>query len=647
MAFNGKTLLICNCEETMPLDGGVLAKACGGETPPVANQLCRAQLDTFRRALRDGSPLLVACTQEAPLFAKVATDGKPGAEVVYANIREKAGWSEQAGEATPKIVALLAEAALDGPPTKTIRMKTEGVVAVYGRDEKAIEAAKQLARDTETVVLLDDPQEVMPPSLTDAPIFRGTVKAARGHLGAFELSLDGYAAARPSSRRELAFETPTDGKRWTCSLILDLTGGAALFPAPEKRDGYFNPDPKNPALVQRAIFDLAAMVGDFEKPQYIDFDAALCAHSRARLTGCTRCLDLCPTDAIEPAGDHVAIDAHVCAGCGNCAAVCPTGAASYAMPAGNFLLERPRVLLRAFHEAGGGDNPVLLVHDERRGSETIDLIARQGRGLPARVLPFAVNEITQLGFDFFAVALAYGVGQVRLLSVGGEADELVGLSQSIVLANAIAGGLGYGAARIALIDDEDPAIVEDRLYELAPRGGSKRADFLPAGGKRTATLLALHHLHAHAPHPVDSLTLPDGAPFGTFEVDTAACSMCFSCVGACPTGALQGSADTLRLSFVEDACVQCGLCRATCPEKIVTLTPRINFTDTTRDPAVIKQDEPFACVRCGNPFGIKSFVETVVGKLAGAPDAAIENLKMCDRCRVEATHHIDDGGRPT
>ncbi len=218
MAFNGKTLLICNCEETMPLDGGVLAKACGGETPPVANQLCRAQLDTFRRALRDGSPLLVACTQEAPLFAKVATDGKPGAEVIYANIREKAGWSEQAGEATPKIVALLAEAALDGPPTKTIRMKTEGVVAVYGRDEKAIEAAKQLARDTETVVLLDDPQEVMPPSLTDAPIFRGTVKAARGHLGAFELSLDGYAAARPSSRRELAFETPTDGKRWTCSL---------------------------------------------------------------------------------------------------------------------------------------------------------------------------------------------------------------------------------------------------------------------------------------------------------------------------------------------------------------------------------------------------------------------------------------------
>ena len=29
------------------------------------------------------------------------------------------------------------------------------------------------------------------------------------------------------------------------------------------------------------------------------------------------------------------------------------------------------------------------------------------------------------------------------------------------------------------------------------------------------------------------------------------------------------------LHFVEDACVQCGLCRSTCPEKVIRLEPRL------------------------------------------------------------------------
>jgi ferredoxin len=117
--------------------------------------------------------------------------------------------------------------------------------------------------------------------------------------------------------------------------------------------------------------------------------------------------------------------------------------------------------------------------------------------------------------------------------------------------------------------------------------------------------------------------------------------MCFSCVGVCPTGALQGSEDTLRLSFVEDACVQCGLCRATCPEKVIRLAPRLSFTEMARNPAVIKLDEPFECVRCGSPFGIRSFIEAIAGKLAKAPAGAIERIKMCDRCRVETFHQVD------
>jgi len=65
-----------------------------------------------------------------------------------------------------------------------------------------------------------------------------------------------------------------------------------------------------------------------------------------------RCLDLCPTAAVTPAGDHVAIDPFICAGCGQCAAACPTGAAAYALPLADVLM---RTLLTTYRETGGED----------------------------------------------------------------------------------------------------------------------------------------------------------------------------------------------------------------------------------------------------------------------------------------------------
>src|SRR3546814_4729385 len=82
---------------------------------------------------------------------------------------------------------------------------------------------------------------------------------------------------------------------------------------------------------------------------------------------------------------------------------------------------------------------------------------------------------------------------------------------------------------------------------------------------------ALRHLHEKAPEPVDLLPLAPGAPFGRIAVDTAGCTLCLACVSACPTGALLDDENRPWLGFREEACVQCGLCRATCPEKVIAL----------------------------------------------------------------------------
>src|SRR5699024_12374605 len=120
-----------------------------------------------------------------------------------------------------------------------------------------------------------------------------------------------------SSRERLRFGAPRDGASSTADIILDLSNGAPLFPAHELRDGYLRADPADRAGVTAVIARAADLIGEFEKPRYVNFSAHLCAHSRSHVTGCTRCIDLCPTGAITPAGDHVVIAAEACAGCGS------------------------------------------------------------------------------------------------------------------------------------------------------------------------------------------------------------------------------------------------------------------------------------------------------------------------------------------
>jgi ferredoxin len=161
------------------------------------------------------------------------------------------------------------------------------------------------------------------------------------------------------------------------------------------------------------------------------------------------------------------------------------------------------------------------------------------------------------------------------------------------------------------------------------------------GDKRSSLRFALRELHIVAPAPVDVIDLPAGAPFGAVEIDTPNCTLCLSCVSACPTGALRDDPDQPMLRFAEEACVQCGLCQATCPEKVITLRPRLNFRATSNGVQVLKAEEPFSCVSCRKPFGVKSTIEKVLAKLTAnqhwmfkdAPER-LELIKMCDDCRV-------------
>lgn len=637
-------LVVCSCERSFTPDLAALAAGAGLPESRVTSchNLCGSDRTVLSELAQTGSTMLLACRQEEATLRTILADAGHQGEQTYFDIRNAAGWSSEGGMAGPKMAALAAASRLESPALPFITLESQGVALIYGSDATAIEVASRLAETLDVTVILRNPKDVTPPRKRDFPIAKGRIRQAQGALGQFELVVDDFALAAASSRASLAFGNPRDQAKSNCDIIIDVTGDRPLFSADDLRDGYLRADPRDPLAIERLVSRATELVGTFDKPKYVTYDASLCAHSRSNITGCTRCLEICPTGAITPAGDHVAIDPAICAGCGGCASVCPTGAAAYALPSTDYLLRKTRVMLKAYHEAGG-QNAVLLVHDAEHGEPLIDALARFGEGLPARVIPLAVNEVTQIDLAEIAGAFAYGAAGIAVLTRARPKHDTTSLVRLGETMAALLPALGHQPEAFSVIAADDPDALRAQLMAMAATGTATRASFLPLGGKRQLTMLALREWHGVASQQPAIVPLAKGAGFGKVEIREADCTLCLSCVSACPVDALTANPDRPELRFQEDLCVQCGLCQATCPESVITLTPQLDFSRINASPIALKQEEPYPCDKCGKLFGTLSTIEKIKGKLAGkhwmfsGPNA--DRLKLigyCDDCRIEA-----------
>jgi ferredoxin len=215
-------------------------------------------------------------------------------------------------------------------------------------------------------------------------------------------------------------------------------------------------------------------------------------------------------------------------------------------------------------------------------------------------------------------------------------------------ARAVLEGLGYDPRMMQIVcpdSDEDLSwCADDRLPEASL---TDVASFDALGDKRTALKLALMHLVDQAPQQPDEIVLPGDAPFGEVQVDADKCTLCMSCVGVCPTSALQAGGQLPSLSFREWNCVQCGLCDNACPEDAIDLRARLLTDHELRGARrVLHEEEAVHCISCGEPLATRSMLDNMARKLQGHPmfqsEEALRRLQMCGDCRVRDMMHSGD-----
>lgn len=333
-----------------------------------------------------------------------------------------------------------------------------------------------------------------------------------------------------------------------------------------------------------------------------EFHTARCTRYRYRYSGCRRCAEACPHDAVELLDEGIRLDAARCQNCALCTTACPTAA----LGADN--LPRLDLLRRAIKTdrfsfacapsglAADAVVPCLGALDaamlaylakrriavELRGSQHCAQCALGTKGearLAAHLEAADTLEAEAAPEEWRAATLLEAPGRTEATT-----DFHAGRRQ--LFRRLIGRGIDE-VARATAPPDEQP--VEQKAIRAGPWFVPEMRELLQIVCKRKDG--KPFRLGPMTALPLMDIRLKRG------------CTACEACFRVCPSGAMQirESDESWNLAFAIDRCVGCGVCLEVCQPRVLYPAETIDATPE-RDPVILRQLAKQRCNRCDRFF---------------------------------------------
>jgi len=698
-------VVLCTCNDTLPVDRTAIGRGLGLPLAPATySRLPRGDIDPLMRlvARERFDRVLVACCGPPELFAEaMGAAGADATPLEVVSLRERCYWLHAERDAANRKATRLLRAAMRGAegrreaPEHSLRVGPR--VVIVADSPLALDLARRLAELATPTLVLDEASDRFDPAAIHPLPWKaswGRVAEIRGRLGAFQVVVE--------QRQPIDLETCiacgkcvpvchtqaiSDGLRLREALC-DRCGdcltacegiGAIRIPRSDRRvipadqivvlaERGERPGPTRtghhvlvgPAAgeVEAVAWRVVGLMGDFQKPEHVAYQAETCAGGGSGKRGCGICIQVCPYEAIERDGLRVRVDQLACEGCGACVGACPTSSLRFTDPSARELFDRLAALLEPIPGATD-ERPVVCFHCPEKGEAALGAAGRTRRASAASVLPVPVPCLRYVSEADILGAFRLGAAAVALLGCARcPHGERRALEVRLETCRTVLDAFGAGGHRIRLVTvDGSSAEALAGLDELAATVGPSPLPWsgpLPATEHRAVIADTLAALLAATERDPGRVPAAPEAAFGYPEVRAPGCTLCRSCVNVCPTHAFRLVEATHTLELKHVSCVACGLCAQVCPEHVITLRRELPLGRSALEYQPVVQDELVGCAQCGKPYINRRALEAVEAKLLELPQlvdtfagSRRNLLRMCPNCRaVAAVFETHQGWEP-